>query len=251
MAQHTISIGRNILEKPEEYYAEHPYIRGYYHHHQVEVVPCYNIENASQKLSAVDRTPLHTKYVKEHLQEKQKPEVRLLKKFLQGIGCYGAEAKIEGFSGYLCEILILKYGSFRKLLESAQLWKTRETLTLQAGDYPSFDTALTFIDPIDKTRNVASALSEEKFNLFVKACQEYLKEPRFTFFFPNPIQQWNLNEIQSAMEQQPAKYIGVKIHKPDIIDENLYPQIRKTVRSIREMCERHDFVIYDTIFFCG
>jgi tRNA nucleotidyltransferase (CCA-adding enzyme) len=112
IAHNSLSIGRKILKNTEECYAEHPYIRGYFKNYKAEIVPCYKIESASQKLSAVDRTPLHTKYVKEHLHESQKQEVRLFKQFLIGIGCYGAEAEIEGFSGYLCEIVIMKYGSF-------------------------------------------------------------------------------------------------------------------------------------------
>ena len=177
IAKNSLSIGRKLLEKTEESYAEHPYIRGYFKNYKTEIVPCYRIEKASQKLSAVDRTPLHTEYVKEHLQESQKQEIRLFKQFLRGIGCYGAEAEIEGFSGYLCEILILKYGTFEELINNAQHWKRGEKLALSKGDYPSFDTPLTFIDPVDKNRNVTSALSEEKYNLFIKASKEYTKKP--------------------------------------------------------------------------
>ena len=31
---------------------------------------------------------------------------------MQGIGVYGAEIKVGGFSGYLCELLVMKYGGF-------------------------------------------------------------------------------------------------------------------------------------------
>jgi len=248
IAQNALSIGKKLLKKTEECYAEHPYIRGHYHKQRVEIVPCYKIESASQKLSAVDRTPLHTKYVKEHLHESQKQEVRLFKQFLQGIRCYGAEAEIEGFSGYLCEILVMKYESFKKLIQHAQHWKFGEKIALSEGNYPSFDTPLTFIDPVDSNRNVASALSREKFDLFVKACIEYLKKPRITFFFPNEIKPWSLEKIKTETKKQRDLYICVKIVKPDIIAENLYPQIRKAVRSIKDVCERHDFSIYDVIF---
>ena len=102
------------MDNSEESYAEHPYIRGYYKNYKIEIVPCYKIEKASQKLSAVDRTPLHTQFIKENLKENQKKEVRLLKQFLIGIDWYGAEADVEGFSGYLCEILILTFKSSSK-----------------------------------------------------------------------------------------------------------------------------------------
>ena len=66
IAKNALSIGKKILKNTEESYAEHPYLRGYYKDFYVEIVPCYKIEKASQKLSAVDRTPLHTKYIKEN-----------------------------------------------------------------------------------------------------------------------------------------------------------------------------------------
>ena len=248
IAHNALSIGRKLLKNTEECYAEHPYIRGYFKEYEAEIVPCYKIEKATQKLSAVDRTPLHTKYVKKYLLEPQKKEVRLFKQFLRGIGCYGAEAEIEGFSGYLCEILIIKYGSFKELLQHAQYWKHGEKLVLSDGDYPSFDTPLTFIDPVDNDRNVASALSKEKFDLFIKACREYLKKPGITFFFPNEIKPWSLEKIRAEIKKQGNLYLGVKIDKPDIIAENLYPQIRKAVRSIWDVCERHDFAIHNITF---
>ncbi len=241
-----LAIGRAILEQQEECFAEHPYVRGLFKGYKTELVPCYKIENASQKLSAVDRTPLHTRYIEEHLKESQKKEVRLFKQFLKGIGCYGAEAEIEGFSGYLCEIIVLKYGTFQQLIEQVQQWKYGEKLTLDERTYPDFTTPLIFIDPVDAERNVASAVSNEKFNLLIKACQEYEKNPRLSFFFPNTVQPWTLQEIKKEIDGK--EFIGVKFPKPAIIPENLYPQIRKSVRVIRELCEQYGFTIINDTF---
>ena len=249
IGKNALSIGKKILINTEESYAEHPYIRGYYKKFKVEIVPCYKIENASQKLSAVDRTPLHTKYIKRYLPDSQKPQLRLFKQFLKGIGCYGAEAEIEGFSGYLSEILVLKYGSFKKILENAQKWKFGEKLTLKKVDFPSFETPLTFIDPVDTNRNVASAVSKEKFDLFIKACKGYLKKPSINFFFPKKIKPWSLKKIKEEIEKQKCQYVCIKFKKPKIISENLYPQVRKAVKSIQDICRRYDFTILDSTFY--
>lgn len=249
IAKNASLIGKKLLVRTEESYAEHPYIRGYYKRYYVEIVPCYKIENANQKLSAVDRTPLHTKFVTENLKEKQKSEVRLFKQFLEGISCYGAEAQVEGFSGYLCEIIILFYGSFEKTIQKATKWKKGENFCLGKGNRPNFDTPLVFIDPVDYNRNVASALSEEKFNLFIKACKEYEKKPQITYFFPNPIKPWTIEKIKKNIDKQNSKYVGISFKKPDIIDENLYPQIRKSIKAIKEECQRNDFVINGTDHF--
>lgn len=239
-------IGRAILKEQEECFAEHPYVRGLFKGYKTEIVPCYKIEDASQKLSAVDRTPLHTRYIEEHLKESQKKDVRLFKQFLKGIGCYGAEAEIEGFSGYLTEIIVLKYGTFQHLIQQVQQWKYGEKLALQPGGYPDFTTPLSFIDPVDPERNVASAVSNEKFNLLIQACKEYQKNPRLTFFFPNELKPKSLQEIKKEIGTR--EYIGVRFPKPEIIPENLYPQIRKAVRVIRELCEQYGFTIIDATF---
>ena len=249
IGKNALSIGRTILKNTEESYADHPYIRGFYKKFKVEVVPCYKIEKASQKLSAVDRTPLHTKYIKKYLPHSQKPQVRLFKQFLKGIGCYGAEAEIEGFSGYLSEILVLKYGSFKKLIGNAQKWKSGVKLTLKKRDYQSFETPLTFIDPVDTNRNVASAVSKEKFDLFIKACREYVKKPSINFFFPKKIKPWSLDKIKREIKKQKCQYVSIKFKKPNIISENLYPQVRKAVRSIQEICRRYDFTVFDSKFY--
>ncbi len=241
-----LAIGRAILEEQEECFAEHPYVRGLFKGYKTELVPCYKIETASQKLSAVDRTPLHTRYIEEHLEESQKKDVRLFKQFLKGIGCYGAEAEIEGFSGYLCEIMVLKYGTFQQLIEQVQQWEYGEKLALDEKVHLDFTTPLIFIDPVDAERNVASAVSNEKFNQLIKACQEYRKNPRLTFFFPKTLQPWSVQDIRREIDTK--DFIGVRFPKPDIIPENLYPQIRKAVRVIRELCEQYGFTIVNTTF---
>jgi tRNA nucleotidyltransferase (CCA-adding enzyme) len=80
----------------------------------------------------------------------------------------------------------------------------------------------------------------------IKACREYQKNPRLTFFFPNELQPWSLQEIKKEIDSK--EFIGVKFPKPDIIPENLYPQIRKAVRSIRELCEQYGFTIVNATF---
>ena len=246
LQQQGLSIGRAILENQEECFAEHPYIRGIYKGYKTEIVPCYKIEDTSQKLSAVDRTPFHTQYIKKHLKESQKKDVRLFKQFLKGIGCYGAEAEIEGFSGYLCEIMLVKYKTFQQVIEQAPLWQYGEKLYLKKGVYPDFSNPLIFIDPVDSERNVSSALSKEKFDLLQTACTAYQQQPRLTFFFPHEIKAWSMEKIKKELHEK--NLIGVTFPKPEIIPENLYPQVRKALKAIKELCEQHDFRIIQSLF---
>ena len=248
IAQITLQIGRKILEDTEECYAEHPYIRGNFLNYKVELVPCYQITDASEKISAVDRTPLHTRYVKQHLSEKQKQDVRLLKQFLTGIGCYGAEAEIQGFSGYLCELLIIKYDSFHNLLRHVKKWKKGIKITLTNHPIPKFEDPLVFIDPVDRDRNVGAAVVLQTFHRFIMASKDYLHQPKETFFFPKQTKPWSLHQIEKTLNKQQATYIGIKFEKPKIIKENLYPQIRKACTAIKKQSTEKEFSIHDIRF---
>jgi tRNA nucleotidyltransferase (CCA-adding enzyme) len=77
-------------------YAEHPYLEGFVDGVRVNIVPCFNVK-PKRWISAADRSPYHTEYVKKHLKEELKGEVRLLKKFIKARGVYGAEVKTRGF----------------------------------------------------------------------------------------------------------------------------------------------------------
>src|SRR5512137_731153 len=106
-----LALGMRILHG-EKKYAEHPYVHGEFHGFEAEIVPCFRIRDTSQKMSAVDRTPFHTRFIADNLRSEQHDEVRLLKRFLKGIGAYGAEEAVRGFSGYLAELLVIRFGSF-------------------------------------------------------------------------------------------------------------------------------------------
>ncbi|MBC7081509.1 MAG: CCA tRNA nucleotidyltransferase [Thermoplasmatales archaeon] len=227
MQKIAISIGKKILKEWKIQYAEHPYIRGFYKGYLVDIVPCYKIKSPDKKMSAVDRTPFHTEYIKKNLKEEMKNEVRLLKQFLKGIGCYGAEAKIEGFSGYLVELLILKYGSFLEVLKNAKEIKPY------------------FIDPVDDSRNVAAALSKEKLDLFVEASEEFLKEPKIEFFFPRQVKLMDRKEIEEKIKN----FVGICFKKPEIVDDILYPQLKKAAKSMENLMKKYDFEVIDKVWF--
>jgi tRNA nucleotidyltransferase (CCA-adding enzyme) len=108
-----------------ERFAEHPYLEIIQDEMRIDIVPCYNVERG-QWQSATDRTPFHTDYVKKNLKPDLLGEVRLLKKFMQGVGVYGAEVKIGGFSGYLCDAnyavsVVLGVWRLSRILPVAQL----------------------------------------------------------------------------------------------------------------------------------
>ncbi|MFQ6105560.1 MAG: CCA tRNA nucleotidyltransferase, partial [Candidatus Hydrothermarchaeaceae archaeon] len=243
-------IGKKVLKKTEKRYAEHPYIKGFYDGFEVEIVPCYAIKTPAEMKSAVDRTPFHDEFVKKNIKAKEN-EVRLLKQFLAGIGCYGAEAKVEGFSGYLCELLVIKYGSFKKVLKAASGWKAGKVIGIgarPAGIVKKFKSPLVFIDPVDPKRNVASALSEQKFNTFVAAAGAFLKSPRKEFFFPRK-RKVVKSELAARLEERGTDIVGIVFRAPDVIDDILYTQLRRALKIIVGVLEREEFSVVGRDFF--
>ena len=177
-------IGRKIgfasMKKYHPYvrYSEHPYVEAIVEDTKVNVVPCYDVEKGQWKSSA-DRSSFHTRFILEQLDEEKKNEVRLLKKFLRGIDIYGAEIAMEGFGGYVSEVLIYYYGSFMKVLEAAANFAQGQVI---GNPTKKFETALVLIDPIDSNRNLGTAISAQNFGKFILAARAYLKKPSLVFF---------------------------------------------------------------------
>ena len=168
-------------------YSQHPYLTVSVMGLEADVVPIARSGGRIVGLG-VERTPLHTKYVLEKLSPEGRDEVRLLKSFLKGIGVYGAETRIRGFSGYMAELLVITYGSFRNVLRAASGWKPPVFIDPEGiGDEESLrkkyrDSPLIVVDPVDPERNAAGAVSMESLAKFILASRLYLKKPHEWFF---------------------------------------------------------------------
>jgi len=165
-------------------YAEHPYLMVFIDNTEIDIVPALRIESGEEAITAADRTPFHSRYVLSNLDEKGKDEVRLLKRFMKGIGVYGAEIKVKGFSGYVAELLVIKYGTFKEVLANASKWKPLVRVEL-VEPKKEFQDPLIIPDPVDPRRNTASAVSLRSLATFSLASRIYLKRPSIEFFFPS------------------------------------------------------------------
>ncbi|HDY73979.1 MAG TPA: CCA tRNA nucleotidyltransferase [Euryarchaeota archaeon] len=239
-------VGEKILTGLEKRFAEHPYVRGIFSGHPVEIVPCYRVEDAKDRISAVDRTPFHDRFVRDNLGGRH-GDVRLLKQFLRGIGCYGAEARVEGFSGYLSELLVIRYGSFEAVLKAASEWKRPASIDLIGdGDGVRFPgDPLIVIDPTDPLRNVASALSLQNFSLFTFAAKQFLKSPKESFFFPKK-RVHSKDVLAGLLRRRGTEIIQVSFQTPSVIDDILYSQLKKAVKLFERMLVKSCFTILNS-----
>ncbi len=227
-------------------YAEHPYIRFHCEGRRVDLVPAYKISNASERLSAVDRSVLHTSFVNRSLKAKQIDSVLLLKQFLKANSIYGAEIKIAGFSGYLCELLIIKYGDFTKLVKAAAKWNVNKPLFIDLRRYykskHAISTAIqkfgnfTVIDPTDSNRNVAAAVSVDTLKRFVTLSKAYLKKPGVQAFMKKPEQFDDV--LQKLASKNPGRVLVISVPRPNVVDDVLWGQLHKLTGQLeRELDE--------------
>lgn len=227
-------------------YSEHPYTRGKYMGLDVDMVPCYILENTKKLQSSVDRTPFHTEYVLSHLKEGQKDSVRLLKKFMKGVAAYGAEPNTRGFSGYLCELLVIKYGSFRDVLKAASEWKEGIVIEID-GRGPVSVAPLTVYDPVDPRRNVASAVHLDTMSLFIVASRAYLRNPDMKFFFPIDRPTMAQEDLRAKAEHHGSRLLTIVFKRPNVIEDNLYSQLWKTQYALARKMDEFDFTVLRSV----
>ena len=229
----------------KHHFASHPYVTCDIEGFEVDIVPCYAINDGSELKSAVDRTILHTKYVKANLKDSQKDEVLLLKRFMDMTGTYGSEFKVGGFAGYLCELLIIKYGSFENTLKHAQHWQFGHVIDLEDyGTADLFKDPLIVVDPTDKNRNVGAALRLDKMGEFIQSARNYLNSNNKKDYF-YPLKR-NLNKelILKEFENRSSDLIAIKFDIPEIPLDTLHPQIRKTTEALERKLNDEEFNVF-------
>ncbi|MGC9310466.1 MAG: CCA tRNA nucleotidyltransferase [Candidatus Aenigmatarchaeota archaeon] len=248
LEEHGLLIGTSITEKMggtyNIKYAEHPYVRAKVGKYKIDIVPCYEIRKGEAIVSAVDRSPLHTRYIGEKLKGYRKDHARLMKYLCKKLGIYGADAKTEGVSGYLCELFIIQFGTFRAALEI--LAKTpfggyidAEGISSEKAARKMFRDALIVIDPTDKNRNVAAPLSAQNFMRLRLEAKRYLKTGKF----PNPRHPARNLLIEKLQEDRGTTFTGLRFDPPDIIAENLYPQLRRLEGKLVRYLGENDFPV--------
>lgn len=238
LEQRIVEIGRKVLDEIELRYAEHPYVYGKIGNVSVDLVPCYKVDSAEEIISAVDRTPFHHEWLKERVKGKE-GEIRILKQFLKANNIYGAEYKVRGFSGYLCELLIVFYGSFIDCIKGAIKWTRRTVIDVKRGEIRRGEQFFV-VDPVDEKRNVAANLSIDNLAKFVHLARMFLKSPSIEFFILKKKKVDPAN-LLAAMKQRDTEIFAIEFEKPQIVEDNLYPQLERAGKKLFEALKRESF----------
>ncbi|MHA1492138.1 MAG: hypothetical protein ACTSRI_21120 [Promethearchaeota archaeon] len=203
------------FKNPRLLYAEHPYVTVDYLtpdvNIKIDIVLYFDLDvNYIKKygpITSVDRSPWHGRFIKEQLSPEQKNDVRLLKQFFKCCYSYGDKSAVGkvGFIGYSSELLIYYFGTIQNL------FKNFNKLDKQPLDYYKRSTQdlnkithfqndyLIVVDPIDKNRNVASAISKKAYKYCNQKITEFLKRPSKDFFELKPIPEINLADFSDPI----------------------------------------------------
>ena len=253
LVQWGLDLAREVLTDPSTRYAEHPYLRGQFEGFAVDAVPGFAVRDPAHPQSAVDRTPFHQAYLTSRYTPELVDQVRLAKQFLRSIGVYGSESRTAGFSGYLIELLVLRFGGFRGLLAAARGWRPPVRLESTPGAKPAVpdDVALILDDPVDPARNVSSALSRRNLSRFVLAAAEYLEHPAARAFEVRPSTPPTLARALEKVRDRATHVSVLALPRPALVDDILYPQMRKAERALSEEAERLGFAVLGTASAAG
>lgn len=230
-------------------YAEHPYLEAEVLGCKMDIVPSGELVPGKKAMTAVDRTPLHTRYVRERLSEAGKDEVRILKQFMKGVGVYGAELKVGGFSGYLCELLIIRYRSLEETLRAAAGWRLREVIDIeghysQGSALDAFDSPLVVVDPVDRGRNASAAVTPRSLATFISASRHFLRRPSITFFFP-PTCRIESGGLMGMLEGRGTELIAIEIACPSLPSDVLWGEINHSLSRISGLLKEKGFRLLD------
>ncbi|WP_256298113.1 CCA tRNA nucleotidyltransferase [Haloarchaeobius salinus] len=241
LEQYGLEVGRAVLPDGHEEYAEHPYVKGEYEGFDVDLVPCFRVDSATEIRSAVDRTPFHNAYLGERLDDELAGDVRVAKAFCKGIGVYGSDLRTEGFSGYLVELLVLGYGGFRELVAAAADWHPQVELDPEDHGTRSFDDPLVVVDPTDPERNVAAVVSPTNVARFQHHARALLADPDPERFEPRELDPLSPADVREHLDVRGTTPVAVRFDPPDVVADQLWPQLRKSLDGVADELDRRGF----------
>jgi tRNA nucleotidyltransferase (CCA-adding enzyme) len=150
----------------------------------------------------------------------------------------------EGFSGYLCELLVLYYGGFTELLKAAATWRPGIIIDPEHHAKKEFDEPLIVIDPVDPRRNVAAAVSLDRMAEFVELARGYLDSPSPGFFSLPDSWEITRDELDLILKQRGTYLYAITFSTPPYIEEIVVPQLKRSTTAICEDLVRNGFSVH-------
>ena len=239
-----VAVGTQVLEGARKKYAQHPYLSGTFRGHAVDLVPAYAVASAGAKMSAVDRTPFHTAWVRGALDAAGRAQVRLAKAWLKGVGAYGAQTALGGFSGYLVEVLVARFGNFAGLVDWLAADARPRRIALGPDQCKDDVAPLVVVDPVDPARNCAAAVAPATLALATAAAQAYRAAPKPAFFHPRPPRAEPPTALRAHLASQGRLWAGAVLRpRTDRLDI-VFPQFQRAARTLASGLQAAGFQVH-------
>jgi len=231
-------------------YAEHPYVSADFEGIELDIVICFDVSSdflqKNGPITAVDRTPHHTRFIRDNINEKQKNDIRLLKHFFKCYNCYGDKSALgrSGFIGYSAELLIFNYGSIWNLFLNFEEisskiiynpiifnsiinpYKNKSYQSIKSSIFPN--DYLIILDPTDINRNVGSSISKRAFKYINNKIQNFCEKPNIIYFEHHNLP--SIKELDLSNEQLSC-YFYAQFQE---IQEDHYTKYRDKLYSLME-----------------
>jgi len=137
----------------------------------------------------------------------------------------------------------LYYGSFISVLEGASGWRPGVIIDLEGQSGQCHDEPLVVVDPVDPKRNVAAALSLDKMMQFTAVSRSFLKKPASSFFSPLGQEPLSDQNMLDCIECRGSQFLLIEFSAPPVVEDVLFPQLRKAEESIRALLQRQEFSV--------
>ena len=245
-------IVKNVFPDAEKIKGSRDYFNAKYKGIKFEFIPVLLVKSPMEAVNSMDASVFHVDYINSRLNDALRNEVFLLKQFCKGTGAYGAESHIGGFSGYVIELLILHFGSFKRFLEFINTSSGRIFIDME-GYYDSVSdglralkvnkllTPMVIVDPVLPTRNAAAGLTRESFDRFVLQARLFLLNPRKSFFIVKKRTVGDLRELASLR----GHHLFIHKFSGKGRKEVFLSKLKKELSKMKLFLEREEFSVYD------
>ena len=106
-----------------------------------------------------------------------------------------------------------------------------------------FTEPLIMLDPVDKARNVASAVRPNTFHTFVGATRAFLKAPSKIYFYPPPANPYSTELLRKRLKSDSRACIFLTCPTIEAVPDVLWGQLYKTQRALRRILQFNDFKV--------
>jgi tRNA nucleotidyltransferase (CCA-adding enzyme) len=143
---------------------------------------------------------------------------------------------------------VLHYGSFLDAIKAIGAWKQEQVIDLEKywqeeeAKKKFAGAPLIVVDPVDRNRNVAAALSLNQFSRIVAAARAFLQNPSEAFFFGKKEKPWGIEKLRAMLQKK--ELVAAKLGYPKgALPDIVWGQIQRLARKVETQLALNEFKV--------